>query len=130
MKIVIKLIILIIINKLIISCNQKDSKVDNNKMKINFQKGTILKKEHLNYLNSIKSVRSSSTGDKIEHLVVLPSSFKENYSLSEEDSKNTYHELKRLGYLDDCGLYTCDNGYACNPNSPPPNCGSCTCSGF
>jgi hypothetical protein len=22
---------------------------------------------------------------------------------------------------------TCNNGYACNPDSPPPNCGSCSC---
>lgn len=24
-------------------------------------------------------------------------------------------------------MWTCDNNYACNPDSPPPGCGTCRC---
>ena len=50
-------------------------------------------------------------------------------NISLESKYNDFYSfLKSKGYInanDQC--CTCDNGYMCNPDSPPPGCGTCSC---
>lgn len=96
--------------------------------KISFRAGTVLTEQHITYLNSVNTQIAPPKKKNAKSIHEPLFNFQSNHKLTEQEAVQIYSQLKRYGFADErCELYCCDNGYACNPNSPPPGCGTCSC---